>query len=56
MIAIPGTTKPQRLEENWLSRNIELTSEEKAEMRSIIERAKPQGNRYGEKHQSFVGH
>ncbi|GAB7340214.1 hypothetical protein MBLNU457_6681t2 [Dothideomycetes sp. NU457] len=56
MIAIPGTTKPHRLEENWLSRNIELTDEEKAEMRSIVERAKPSGNRYGEKHQSFVGH
>lgn len=56
MIAIPGTTKPQRLEENWLSRDVELTSEEKGEMRRIIESAKPSGNRYGEKHQSFVGH
>ena len=24
-IAIPGTTKPKRLEENWASRDIELT-------------------------------
>src|SRR5688572_23378274 len=28
MIAIPGTTKPSRLEENWASRDIELTEEE----------------------------
>ncbi|KAF4957223.1 hypothetical protein FGADI_3288 [Fusarium gaditjirri] len=45
MIAIPGTTKAHRLEENWASRNIDLTDEEKAEMRRIIDSAKPQGNR-----------
>jgi len=56
MIAIPGTTKPQRLEENWSSRNINLTEAEKAELRGIVEKAKPSGNRYGEKHQAMVGH
>ena len=55
-IAIPGTTKPKRLEENWASRDIELTDEEKAEMRRIVEQAKPQGNRYGPAHQAMVGH
>lgn len=55
-IAIPGTTKPGRLEENWASRDIELSEEEKADMRRIIESAKPQGNRYGPAHQAMVGH
>ncbi|KLO94654.1 related to pyridoxine 4-dehydrogenase [Fusarium fujikuroi] len=56
MIAIPGTTKAHRLEENWASRNVDLTEEEKAEMRRIIDSAKPQGNRYSATHQAMVGH
>ncbi|RBQ66098.1 hypothetical protein FVER14953_21377 [Fusarium verticillioides] len=56
MIAIPGTTKAHRLEENWASRDVDLTEEEKAEMRRIIDSAKPQGNRYGATHQALVGH
>lgn len=56
MIAIPGTTKPQRLEENWQSRDIELSDEEKQEMRTIVEKAKPTGNRYSERAQAMVGH
>ena len=56
MIAIPGTTKTGRLEENWASRDIDLTDEEKQEMRRIIDAAKPHGNRYSEKAQSMVGH
>ncbi|GLB07014.1 hypothetical protein AtubIFM57258_002333 [Aspergillus tubingensis] len=56
MIAIPGTTKARRLEQNWASREIDLTDEEKAEMRKIIDAAKPQGNRYNERHQAMVGH
>ncbi|KAL2016558.1 hypothetical protein VTK56DRAFT_3415 [Thermocarpiscus australiensis] len=55
-IAIPGTTKAHRLEENWASREVELTEAEMAEMRRIVEEAKPQGNRYGETHQKLVGH
>jgi diketogulonate reductase-like aldo/keto reductase len=55
-IAVPGTTKPHRLETNFASRDIELSEEEKAEMRKIIDSAKPQGNRYGEAHQRMVGH
>ncbi|KAH8886607.1 putative aldo-keto reductase [Thozetella sp. PMI_491] len=56
MIAIPGTTKAKRLEENWASREIELTKEELDEMRKIINAAKPHGNRYGAVHQALVGH
>ncbi|KAJ5932517.1 hypothetical protein N7516_007006 [Penicillium verrucosum] len=56
LIPIPGTTKAARLEENWASRDIELTEEEKQEMRRIIDAAKPHGNRYGPAHQALVGH
>ncbi|RAO71325.1 uncharacterized protein BHQ10_007337 [Talaromyces amestolkiae] len=56
MIAIPGTTKPKRLEENWASREIEFTPEEFQEMRRIIDASKPAGNRYGAVHQAMVGH
>lgn len=56
MIPIPGTTKPQRLEENVASRDIVLTDEEKKEIRKILDDIKPEGNRYSEKHQSMVGH
>jgi aryl-alcohol dehydrogenase-like predicted oxidoreductase len=56
MIAIPGTTKASRLEENWASREISFTDEEWKEMRRIIDVAKPRGNRYGEAHQRMVGH
>ncbi|KAG9232888.1 putative oxidoreductase [Amylocarpus encephaloides] len=56
MIAIPGTTKAGRLEENWASREIDLTKEELAEMRHIVDSAKPFGNRYGAAHQAMVGH
>lgn len=55
-IAIPGTTKPGRLEENWASRDVELSEEEKGELRRIIDSAKPQGNRYSAAHQAMVGH
>lgn len=56
MIAIPGTTKTKRLEENWASRDIVLTDDEKKEMRKLIDSVKPHGNRYGEKNQALVGH
>ncbi|KFY15711.1 hypothetical protein V491_05591 [Pseudogymnoascus sp. VKM F-3775] len=56
LIAIPGTTKPGRLEENWASRDIDLTPEEKQELRKIIDSAKPQGDRFSPIFQSMVGH
>ncbi|KAG9731085.1 hypothetical protein KCU71_g13515, partial [Aureobasidium melanogenum] len=55
-IAIPRTTKPHRLEENWASRDVELTGVEKAEMRRIIDSAKPHGNGYSEVNQKLAGH
>jgi diketogulonate reductase-like aldo/keto reductase len=55
LIAIPGTTKTHRLEENWASRDVELTEAEMAEVRRIVEEAKPQGDRYGETLQKLVG-
>ncbi|KAK1147795.1 hypothetical protein N8T08_000308 [Aspergillus melleus] len=55
-IAIPGTTKATRLKQNWASRNVELTEEEKKEMRRIIDAAKPHGNRYSPAQQAMVGH
>ncbi|KAI6760378.1 hypothetical protein HG530_009238 [Fusarium avenaceum] len=48
MIAIPGTTKPDRLVENFLSREIEITEEEQKEMRKLVDALKPQGDRYNE--------
>ncbi|XXH05290.1 hypothetical protein Hte_011715 [Hypoxylon texense] len=56
MIPIPGTTKPERLVENWRSRDVELTEQEKQDMRRIVDAAKPLGNRYSAVHQSWVGH
>ncbi|KAF8846486.1 Aldo/keto reductase [Acephala macrosclerotiorum] len=56
MIAIPGITKAKRLEENWASRDIELTEEEKTEVRRIISAAKLHGNRYAPAQQAMVGH
>ncbi|KAL2823490.1 NADP-dependent oxidoreductase domain-containing protein [Aspergillus cavernicola] len=56
MIAIPGTTKAQRLEGNWASREIEFSQEEWTEMKRIIDIAKPAGNRYAAEHQAMVGH
>jgi aryl-alcohol dehydrogenase-like predicted oxidoreductase len=56
MISIPGTTNPKRLEENWASRDVELSEAEKKEMREIIDAAKPYGNRYSPAAQAMVGH
>jgi aryl-alcohol dehydrogenase-like predicted oxidoreductase len=56
MIPIPGTTKPHRLEENFASREVELTEGEREEMRKILDSLKPHGNRYAEKMQAMVGH
>jgi diketogulonate reductase-like aldo/keto reductase len=56
LIAIPGTTKATRLTENWGSREVVLTQEEKEEMRRIIDKAKPAGDRYSPMFQALVGH
>ncbi|KAJ3950190.1 uncharacterized protein N0V96_001333 [Colletotrichum fioriniae] len=56
MIPIPGTTKAKRLEENWVSRDVVFSDEERVEMRKIIDAAKPHGNRYNPTQQAMVGH
>ncbi|QKX53203.1 uncharacterized protein TRUGW13939_00279 [Talaromyces rugulosus] len=56
LITIPGTTKALRLEENWASRDIELTEDELKEMRKIVDAAKPVGERFSPIFQSMVGH
>lgn len=48
MIAIPGTTKPDRLVENFSSREIKITEDEQREMRKLVDALKPQGDRYNE--------
>lgn len=55
-IAIPGTTRAERLVENFSSRDVELSGEESAELRRIIDDAKPHGNRYSAAAQAMVGH
>jgi len=55
IIAIPGTTRPERLDENFASRDIELTEEDKQEMRAVIEASKPQGDRYSEEASKAIG-
>jgi diketogulonate reductase-like aldo/keto reductase len=56
LIAIPGTTKAKRLEENWGSRDIVLTEEEQKEIRRIVDEAKPTGARFAPIFESMVGH
>ncbi|KAJ5757687.1 uncharacterized protein N7511_006381 [Penicillium nucicola] len=56
MIPIPGTTKAARLKNNWASRDVDFSEEERQEMRRIIDAAKPHGNRYAPAHQAMVGH
>ncbi|KAJ0161320.1 Aldo-keto reductase yakc [NADP(+)], partial [Colletotrichum tanaceti] len=53
---IPGTTKAKRLEESWASRDVDLTEEEKGEMRRIIDGATPHGKRYNPTAEAMVGH
>ena len=55
-IAIPGTTRSDRLEANFASREVQLTKKELDEMRRIVEDAKPVGERYGEMHRAMAGH
>ena len=48
MIALPGTVKPERLDENWASRDIDLTEGELKQMRTIIDTLRPVGDRCNE--------
>jgi diketogulonate reductase-like aldo/keto reductase len=55
MISISGTTKPGRAEENFASRNVELTEEELKQVRAITDSLKPQGDRYNESAAKWIG-
>lgn len=48
MISIPGTTKPDRLTENFNSRDVDLTEEDTQNMRKLVDVLRPQGDRYNE--------
>lgn len=56
LIAIPGTTRPDRLEENWASREVNLTPAELETMRTVVASAKPEGHRFSAMHEAAVGH
>lgn len=56
LISIPGTTKPDRLDENWASRDIDLTQDELKELRKIVDTAKPIGDRFNPMFAAMVGH
>lgn len=55
IIALPGTIRTDRLEENWNSRDIELTDDDLKEMRALSNSLKPQGNRYDEEAAKNIG-
>lgn len=44
-IPIPGTRDPKRLEENVGGGKVELSKEDLAELRTLIEEAAPKGDR-----------
>jgi aryl-alcohol dehydrogenase-like predicted oxidoreductase len=54
-IPIPGTRSAERVEENDKAGDIELSDEDLAAIRKVVEESKPQGDRYGELHMSLVG-
>lgn len=54
-IPIPGTKSEKRLEENFASRDVDLNEAELAELRKLINDAKPVGDRYAPEHMKIVG-
>ncbi|KZL75703.1 aldo/keto reductase [Colletotrichum tofieldiae] len=56
MITIPGTTKVKRLEENWASREVELSEAELLSIRKLVDANKPVGDRFSGAQQAVVGH
>ena len=55
IVPIPGTTKLNRLAENIVSTNIELTTDDLAEMEGASALIKIEGARYPESHEKLVG-
>ena len=56
IIPLVGTTRPERLEENWQSNTLELSKQDMDDLRKIVDEAKPIGDRFSEAFQSMVGH
>lgn len=54
IIAIPGTTNVDRLKENLGSNNVDLSKEELSEIREILNKFPPVGERYNEAFMSMV--
>jgi aryl-alcohol dehydrogenase-like predicted oxidoreductase len=55
IVPIPGTTKPERLEENLRSADLELTSEEWRDFDHALSTIKLQGDRYPTEEEKRVG-
>jgi aryl-alcohol dehydrogenase-like predicted oxidoreductase len=55
IVAIPGTTKVERLEENIGAVNVELTPEDLREIESAASKIKVEGARYPEKLEKMTG-
>jgi aryl-alcohol dehydrogenase-like predicted oxidoreductase len=55
IVPIPGTTKPERLEENIAAADLEITPDELREIDDAASRITPQGARYPEHLQQRVG-
>jgi aryl-alcohol dehydrogenase-like predicted oxidoreductase len=55
IVAIPGTTKLERLEENIGAVNIELTPEDRSEIESAASKIKVEGARYPERLEKMTG-
>jgi len=55
IVPIPGTTKLNRLAENIVSTNIELTTDDLAEIEGASALIKIEGARYPEFHEKVVG-
>lgn len=55
-IPIPGTRSAKRVEENWGAGNVELSPAELAELRTLINDAKPTGEKYSPEVLKAIGH
>jgi aryl-alcohol dehydrogenase-like predicted oxidoreductase len=56
IVPIPGTTKPERLEENLKSVDVEFTPEEWRDLNHAVSKIKLQGDRYPTDQEKLVGH
>jgi len=56
IVPIPGTTKPERLEENLRSLDLEFTPEEWRDLNDAVSKIRLQGDRYPTYQEKQVGH